>query len=79
MATVVECFFSLVETIKVEEDEVYCTKTALSLGRSRFFTISRLLYFTKSNIYVGTPPKFGTEISIQDPHPTCELRRQFAR
>jgi len=43
MATVVECFFSLVETIKVEEDEVYCTKTALSLGRSRFFTISRLL------------------------------------
>jgi len=72
-------FFSLVETIKVEEDEVHYTKTALFFWTKWVFTIFRLLYFTKSNIYVVTPPKFGTEISIQYSHPTCKLRRQFVR
>jgi len=46
MATVVK-FFSLVETIKVDEDEVYCTKTALSLGRSWFLRFLDSYIFLK--------------------------------
>ena len=70
-------YLSLVETTKVEEDEVHHDYS--NSWTMLVFVISRQLYFTKSNSFVDILPKFGTESFMQDPHPICKPLRQFVR
>ena len=70
-------YLSLVETTKVEEDEVH--QDYSNSWKKLVFAISRQLCFTKSNSYVDILPKFRTEIFMEDPHRICKPLRQFVR
>jgi hypothetical protein len=61
----------LIATTKTDETEVYITKLALSVGRSKSFHVHCRASTLNGLIFVVIiRPKVESELSIQDRHPT---------
>jgi len=70
-------YLNLVDTTKIEEeDQVYGTKIILSFQQRQFlrFLESQILLGVL-NTYLAVLRPAQTELSIQDPHPTCKPLR----